>query len=144
VRPLRFVPTALVGGVLLIAGCGDDGDGSGGGGDVTGGREPQTTKLTATHDRLPPNVFIHGEMQSSTEECLGGRQVAVFRQEPGDDRLLATFRIDTGGGRAAWGGYVREAEAGWRIYAEVERMEIDDLACLADRSPTFTVVGPSS
>jgi hypothetical protein len=128
-----------VGVALLAAGCGGD--------DADGDETPvvardQRTELSITQDRHPPNVFIHGEVQSAVGDCETGRRVEVFLRQPGADRLILKAMSEPEGSRAPWGSYLREAEAGWQVYARVPRaVRGNGFVCGGDRSPGYRITG---
>jgi hypothetical protein len=98
------------------------------------------TKVTINQDRGGRFTLIHGHVQSGVRKCEVGRLVALFKQQPGADRLLGTGRSE--GPDGGWGKRVPQAKAGWQVYARVRRESRPaiGLVCRRGRSPIFTVL----
>jgi hypothetical protein len=136
------VPATVVAIALVLAGCDDDEPTAGTAGvEQSRIEERHATKVTITNDRHPPDVFVHGTVESAESECEVGRNVSVYRHEPGADRLLRTFRSEPLGTKGAWRDYLHQARIGWQLYAVARAARRDELACLRDRSPLHRVQG---
>jgi hypothetical protein len=99
------------------------------------------TTLTITHEGCctERTTLWWGGLQSDRTECMGGRRVILFQQQPGADRKLDT---DRSGFHPGWdppmGGW-QVGLAPWRggVYARVTPKVGDGFVCGADRSRTI-------
>jgi hypothetical protein len=102
------------------------------------------TRVTITQELstdIPAGPLIHGQVISAVRKCEVGRVVAVFKQQPGTDRLLGTDRSRSTPINFDWRIMFRQAKRGWHVYARVRR-EVRPgigLVCRYDRSPIWTV-----
>jgi hypothetical protein len=109
------------------------------------------TKLTITHEAGDPAGW-HGRVLTDRKECMGGREVILFKRQPGADRKLGTDRsfFDSHGWISGtlpdatpvygpvggWG--VKPAPLDGRVYARVTPKVGDGFVCLGARSLTIT------
>ena len=100
------------------------------------------TRLTITVEQGP---LIHGLVFSGGGRgCDIGRRVTLFKQRPGADRKIFAVRSGARFGTkkpsppaGGWGRTVRQAKAGWRVYAEATSKVGDGFVCSGDRSPIY-------
>jgi len=95
---IRRVTLAMLVGLLVVAGCGDDGDSDAGPTDET------STSTTAGSDTTTTSTTVPGRPELALEEVVAGLEAPVgLVSPPGDDRLFVlerfagTIRIVEGG-----------------------------------------------
>jgi hypothetical protein len=119
---------AVITAAMALAGCGDD-------------ASPEVVEHdTALTIAVDAGRLYHGEVNSQSRECEGGRRVVLLERRTGADRKLGTVRNpDSGPDRGTWGLWLAPGELQQGdVYAKVRRKLGDEVICREGRSKTLS------
>jgi len=101
------------------------------------------TKVTIAVNPEPRGRIYRGQVRSKVTKCMEGRQVTLFKVQPGPNRVLGGMRTQLEGGpeddtpRALWSVQVLATLHG-NLYAKVHRKRGDGFVCRKVRSRIMT------
>ena len=100
-------------------------------------RTSQPTSRSGSSTDTGPDIF-RGRVSSPNANCIGNRNVRLFRARPGDDRLIDTDSSEDNG---SWSIDVEGDPAPGRYYVNVTRRALGADSCAPARSPVIDVAG---